>query len=53
MTAWMRASSPYAPTSDAGARTPPATFPGFSLDIQFEITSILAGMILSQQQEAI
>jgi hypothetical protein len=53
MTAWMRASSPYAPASDADARTPPATVQRFSLDIQCEITNILAGMILSQQQEAI
>ena len=53
MTAWMRASLPYAPASDAGTWTPPATLHGFSLDIQCEITNILAGMILSQQQEAI
>jgi hypothetical protein len=53
MTAWMRASSPYAPASNAGARTRPATLEGFSLDVQCEITNILAGMILNQQQEAI
>jgi len=53
MTAWVRASSSYAPASDAGTRTPPATLQGFSLDVQCEITNILAGMILSQQQEAI
>jgi hypothetical protein len=53
MTAWMRASSPYAPASDAGTPTQPARLQGFSLDVQCEITNILAGMILSQQQEVI
>lgn len=53
MSAWMHASSPYAPASDADTRTPPAVAPRVSLDIQCEITNILAGMILSQQQEVL
>ena len=53
MTAWMRASSRYIPTIGAGTLTSPATIQDFSLDIRFEMTNILAGMILGQQQEAL
>ena len=53
MTAWMSASSQCIPTTGTGTLTSPTTVQGFSLDIRFEMTRILAGMILGQQQEAL
>ena len=52
MTAWMRAWHRGMPSTDVGPLAPPATVQGFSLDIRLQMTSILAGMILNQQQEA-
>jgi len=53
MAGWMRAWSTCLSSNDTGKRTPSTVVQDFSLDIRFDVTNILAAMILSQQQEAI
>lgn len=52
MTSWMRAWSPCMHTTDVGTLASPATVQGLSVDIRTQMATILAGMILSQHQEA-
>jgi len=53
MTGWMRAWSTGLSSSDAAGRSPSTMVQDFSLDIRFDMTNILAAMILGQQQEAL
>jgi hypothetical protein len=52
MTGWMRAWSTCLSSNDT-AKTPSTMVQDFSLDIRFDMTNILAAMILTQQQETI
>jgi len=52
MTGWMRAWSTCLSSNDT-TRTSSTIAQGFSLDIRFAMTNILAAMILTQQQETI
>jgi len=52
MASWMRAWSTYLSSNDT-AKTPSTMVQDFSLDIRFDMTNILAAMILTQQQETI
>jgi hypothetical protein len=53
MTGWMHAWSTCLPSNDIARRTPSTMVQDVSLDIRFDVTNILAAMILGQQQEAI
>jgi len=52
MAAWMRAWSTCLSSNDTAKPTPSTVAQDFSLEIRFDVTNILATMILSQQQEA-
>jgi len=53
MTAWMRAWSECARTVEPVTRAQAGTNEAMPLDMRSQITTLLAGMILSLQQEAI
>jgi hypothetical protein len=53
MTAWMQAWSEYAGNIEPPTPAQPGTDETMSVDMRSQITTLLAGMILSLQQEAI
>jgi hypothetical protein len=52
MTGWMHAWSTCLSSKDTTRVTPSTIVPDVSLTIRFDVTNILAAMILGQQQEA-
>jgi hypothetical protein len=53
MTAWMQAWSECAGNVEPATRSQPVTHETIPVDMRSQITSLLASMILSLQQEAI